>query len=198
MLSNLEDMDIDLSTPLKSINQKYDVTKMIRYSKARKGEPQPAWVYLAVENNMRIEKGMLFGLGWNEQKNMPQWKLDMDKLFGEKQWLCAHTFKVIGDKKVFLYETKAYIELIDDGIIISEKSLYGGSTQEKFIRFILDLPEGENYTILTCKSIDDDQAMQWQGDKGVVECLGIYTVDRVQSIIDNKLVLRLSSRMIEL
>jgi hypothetical protein len=40
--------------------------------------------------------------------------------------------------------------------------------------------------------------MQWYGDKGVVECLGIYTVDRVQSIIDNKLVLRLSNRMIEL
>ena len=40
---------------------------------------------------------------------------------------------------------------------------------------------------MTCKSIDDDQAMQWYGDKGVVECLGIYTVDRVQSIIDNAL-----------
>ena len=197
MLSNLEDMDFDLSITQKSINQRIDASIKSLYASARKGEPQPAEVYLA-EENRRIEKGMLFGLGWNEQKNMPQWKLDMDKLFGEKQWLCAHTFKVIGDKKVFLYETKAYIELIDDGNIISEKSLYGASTQEKFIRFILDLPEGENYTILTCKSIDDDQAMQWYGDKGVVECLGIYTVDRVQSIIDNKLVLRLSNRMIEL
>ena len=197
MLSNLEDMDFDLSITQKSINQRIDASIKSLYASARKGEPQPAEVYLA-EENRRIEKGMLFGLGWNEQKNMPQWKLDMDKLFGEKQWLCDYTFKVRGDKKVFLYETKAYIELIDDGNIISEKSLYGASTQEKFIRFILDLPEGENYTILTCKSIDDDQAMQWYGDKGVVECLGIYTVDRVQSIIDNKLVLRLSNRKIEL
>lgn len=197
MLSNLEDMDIDLSITLKSINQRIDGSMKSLYASARKGEPQPAEVYLA-EENRRIEKGMLFGLGWNEQKNITQWKLDMDKLFGEKQWLCDYTFKIRGDKKVFLYETKAYIELIDDGNIISEKSLYGASTQEKFIRFILDLPEGENYTILTCKSIDDDQAMQWQGDKGVVECLGIYTVDRVQSIIDNKLVLRLSNRKIEL
>ena len=129
MLSNLEDMDIDPSITLKSINQRTDGSMKSLYASARKGEPQPAEVYLA-EENRRIEKGMLFGLGWNEQKNMPQWKLDMDKLFGEKQWLCAHTFKVIGDKKVFLYETKAYIELIDDGNIISEKSLHGASTQE--------------------------------------------------------------------
>jgi hypothetical protein len=198
LLRDLDEMDVDvLSLTPKNMNHKIDASMKSRYASAKKGEPQPAYVYLAPDNG-KIQSGMLFGLGWNEQMNMPQWKLDMDELFGEKQWICAHTFKAIGDKKVFLYEAKAQIELMDNGNIISEKSLYGVSSQEEFIQFVINLPDGQEYAIFTCKSIDDDQAMQWQGEKGVAECLGVYVVDKVKSILEDKFILRKLNHVVPL
>ncbi len=197
-LRDLDEMDIDvLSITPKNMSYKIDASMISRYTLAKKGEPQPADVYLAPENG-KIQSGMLFGLGWNEQMNMPQWKLDMDELFGEKLWICAHTFKAIGDKKVFLYEAKAQIELMDNGDIISEKSLYGVSSPEEFIQFVINLPDGQEYAIFTCKCIDDDQAMQWQGEKGVAECLGIYVVDRVKSVLERKFILHKQNYVVSL
>ena len=70
LLRDLDEMDVDvLSLTPKNMNHKIDACMKSRYASAKKGEPQPAYVYLAPDNG-KIQSGMLFGLGWNEQMNI--------------------------------------------------------------------------------------------------------------------------------